>query len=336
MAGDRLIYIGTLEGAYLGEQDNGGYAARPLGLRGKGGLRAPIVVDCRDPRRLYAVTGRAGVCRSEDGGATWQERNEGILSKEGFSIAQAPQTGTLYVGTQPAAVFKSTDGGDTWTDCEHLKSLPTTIDWTFPNPPHVAHVKHLAIHPDDPDVVYGAVEEGWLVRTKDGGRTWENVKDGTDFDSHSVCFVPGVPQVVLSTAGEGFYRSEDRGDHFVESMAGLDRRYLAQLAVHPARPSVLFTAGAAVPPPGWRRPEGADAGFYRSEDQGRSWHRLTGGLPAHFQSAPRAVAGDAADPNVVCIGLTDGAVWLTEDGGESFRQILSGLPPVGSLSVAHR
>ncbi len=336
MAGDRLIYIGTMEGLYVAEQHNGGYTARPLGLQGKGAIRAPVVVDGRDPRRLYAVTSRAGVFRSEDGGQTWHECNEGIVYREVWSIAQAPQTGTLYIGTGPAVVYKSTDGGDTWTECEHIKTLPTTKDWTFPNPPHVAHVKGLAIHPDDPDFVFGAVEEGWLVRTKDGGRTWENIKEGTDFDSHYVAFVPGFPNVVLSTAGEGFYRSEDGGDHFVESIAGLEQRYLAQVVVHPARPQVLFTAGAAVPPPGWRRPEGADAGFYRSEDLGRSWHRLTGGLPAHIHPAPRAVANDPADPDTVCVGLTDGTIWLTENGGESFRQILAGLPQIGSLSLAHR
>jgi len=33
--------------------------------------------------------------------------------------------------------------------------------------------------------------------------------------------------------------------------------------------------------------------------------------------------------------VTDGTVWITEDGGESFRQGLSGLPPVTAVSVAY-
>jgi len=32
---------------------------------------------------------------------------------------------------------------------------------------------------------------------------------------------------------------------------------------------------------------------------------------------------------------TDSAVWITEDGGESFRQALAGLPPVTAVSVAY-
>ena len=88
-------------------------------------------------------------------------------------------------------------------------------------------------------------------------------------------------------------------------------------------------------PPGWRRPEGANAGFFRSEDQGKSWDRLSGGIP-YFKAAPRAVAGDPDDPNAFFVGMTDGTVWMTEDGGESFTQIISGLGQVLSLRPAHR
>jgi hypothetical protein len=60
-------------------------------------------------------------------------------------------------------------------------------------------------------------------------------------------------------------------------------------------------------------------------------------------AAPRAVAGDPSDADVVCIGMTDGIVWLTEDGGESFRPVLQMPTPstgvraaeVNSLRVLH-
>jgi hypothetical protein len=32
--------------------------------------------------------------------------------------------------------------------------------------------------------------------------------------------------------------------------------------------------------------------------------------------------------------MTDGTIWLSDDGGESFRQILGGLPSVSSIRVA--
>ena len=83
-------------------------------------------------------------------------------------------------------------------------------------------------------------------------------------------------------------------------------------------------------------PEGADAAFFRSEDRADSWERLTGGLPDHFTAAPRATAGDPDDPDAFFVGMTDGSVWMSDDGGESFREVLAGLPQIASLKVARR
>lgn len=333
---DRFLYVGTADGLYQAGSDGNGTKSFPLGLQGKGALRSPVVIDRMDPRRLYAGTSRGGVYRSEERGQTWREINEGIVYKEAWSIVQHPKTGDLYVGTGPSSVFKSTDGGDTWIDCEQLRSLPETKDWTFPQPPHVSHVKGLAVSKDDPALVFGAIEEGWVIRSKDAGKTWQNIQEGVEFDAHSVAVMPDNPAVILATSGKGVYRSVNGGDSFIESSRGLDCRYMAQLVVHPQRPNLLFTAAAAVPPPFWHRAEGAVSSFYRSENQGASWERLSGGLPNHFKAAPRAVAGDPEDPDIFFVGMTDGTVWMSEDGGESFRQILSDLPQVTSIRVAYR
>jgi photosystem II stability/assembly factor-like uncharacterized protein len=333
---ERILYIGTAEGLYQAAPDNGGHKFRPSGLQGKGALRSPVVIDRRDPRRIYAATSRGGMFRSEDRGESWREINEGILYKEAWSLAQHPMTGELVLGTGPSSIFKSNDGGDSWTDCEQLRNLPETEDWTFPGPPHISHVKGVALCTEDPKIIFGAIEEGWLIRSKDGGESWQNIKDGTEFDSHSVAVMPGGSNVVIATSGKSFYKSVDGGDRFVKYAAGLDRRYMAQAAFHPARPRIFLTAAAAVPPPFWRRPEGADTAFYRSDDQGESWRRLSGGLPEYFKAAPRAVAGDPEDPKTFLFGMTDGAVWMTEDAGESFRKILAGMPQVMSIRVAYR
>lgn len=336
MASDRVLYVGTMDGLYQAEPEGKAYQARSLGLQGKGAIRYPIVVDRSDPRRLYAGTSRAGMYRSEDAGGSWREINEGIVYKEIWSTVQHPKSGELLAGTGPASLFKSSDGGDTWTECEGLKQLPDTKEWTFPNPPHVAHVKGLAVHADDPALIYGSVEEGWIVRSRDSGKTWNQLRDGVEFDAHYVYVMPDDPSIVVATSGQGFYRSEDGGDSWKQYKEGLSCRYFAQLAVHPSRPKVFFSAAAAVPPPGWRRPEGAEAGFFRSENRGTTWEKLSGGLPERFVPAPRAVAGDPEDPDTFFVGMTDGSVWMSENGGESFQQILTGLPHVGSIRVAHR
>jgi photosystem II stability/assembly factor-like uncharacterized protein len=89
---------------------------------------------------------------------------------------------------------------------------------------------------------------------------------------------------------------------------------MAHLVVHPEQPRVVFTAAAAVPPPGWSRPQGAESAFYRSDDQGVTWQRLVEGVPDQLAAAPRSVVGDPLDPKTVYVGMTDGTVWRTANG----------------------
>jgi len=333
---DRLLYVGTTEGLYRAETDGARYEAELIGLQGKGAVRSPLVADKDEPRRLYAGTTRAGMQRSDDGGTTWREINEGIVYKEIWSLEQHPMTGELFAGTGPASIFKSSDGGETWVELEEMKRLRSTKEWTFPTPPHVAHVKGMSLAADDPRLIYGAVEEGWCVRSRDGGQSWDNLIEGVEFDLHYVRVMPDDAATIIATSGNGVFRSEDGGDSWKECRQGLTHRYHAAPVVNAARPNVLSTAAAAVPPPGWRRPEGADAAFFRSENRGESWERLRGGLPDHFTAAPRATAGDPDDPDAYFVGMTDGSVWMSEDGGESFREILNGLPQISSVRVARR
>ncbi len=81
--------------------------------------------------------------------------------------------------------------------------------------------------------------------------------------------------------------------------------------------------------------EGADSAFYWSENQGASWERLSGGLPEHFKAAPRTIVGDPEDPDALFVGMTDGSIWMSGDGGQSFRHVLGDLPQVMSIRVAH-
>ena len=320
------LFLATGNAVFLAEHNGAGYDSRPLGLEGRGIVRW-ILADPSEPGRAWAATERAGVWRTDDGGRSWAEKNDGLVYKHTLSLARHPTTGDLYVGTEPACIFKSIDGGESWIELETLRRLPTRKDWTFPGPPFVAHVRGIGLSASDPQIVFGAVEEGWLVRSADGGESWVNIKDGTEFDSHTVTVLPDG-KTVVSASGHGLYRSADGGKTFENSDAGIYHPYLINVAVHPERPRVLFTAGAEVPPPGWRRPEGAGAGFYRSADGGLSWTRLTGGLPDRIGPAPRSIAMDPDAPESVFIGLNDGELWASGDGGEGFSRIASGLPPI--------
>lgn len=337
-ASRRVLYLGTANGLYRADPDGDNYTARLIAFEGEGGFRAPVVVDCGDPDTLYAGTTRAGMHRSRDRGKTWQEINRGITYKNIWSIAQHPSTDTLFAGTSPACAFISTDRGDTWTECDQLETLPTTKGWHGPLPPHVSRLKDISLYAEDPRRVYGAIEEGWAIRSLDGGKHWEQIDDGVDHDGHSIKVIAGNPNVVVASTGKGMFRSEDEGSHWTESNDGLaGRRYTpAPLASHRSRPNVLLTGVTATGPAGWSRPGGGDTAFARSDDQGRTWQVSTQGLPAPCAAVPRGLAVDPHDPDTYVTGMTDGSVWLSDNGGESFRQILGGLPAVMSVCISLR
>ncbi len=333
-AKNRSLYLGTGDGLYEATPDGEGYSLKCLGFQSQGTFRAPVLMDKDDPRTLYAGTIRSGMHRSRDGGSTWMEIDNGIAYKEVWSIAQHPKSGTLYVGTCPTDVFISSDRGESWQEASQLQRLPTTKGWTGPVPPHVSRLKWITLHAERPELVYGAIEEGWSIRSLDGGKTWEQLDHGTDHDGHSIAIMPRAPQTVVSSGGKGLFRSEDAGSTFVESNEGIGdrRRYTpAPLVQHPSRPDTLVTAVACGPA---ARPEGGATAFIRSDDQGRTWQISSQGLPPEpYVAVPRALAVDPADASRYFAGLTDGSVWRSSDGGESWVQVIGGLPPVMGITV---
>ncbi len=327
MKGQTNLFVATGSGVFRANRNASSVDVRLLGLDDKSRIRW-LLVDVDDPRRLYAATEGAGVWRSDDAGESWSEKNDGLLYKQAYSLAQHPTTKELYVGTEPAAIFKSINSGDSWSELDSLRGMHDRKEWTFPGPPYIPHVRGMSLCRSDSDIIFGAVEEGWLIRSLDGGATWDNIREGPDFDSHTVTVIPNNPRIVVSTSGDGIYRSDDGGNSFDDVSDGISNRYLTHIAVHPSRPDVLFTAGAEVSPPKWGRPGGPGAEFYRSDDTGKSWRRLDGDLPARLEAAPRSVAGDPTDPDTLFVGLNDGDIWMSADGGEGFMKIFEGLPPV--------
>lgn len=334
-----VLVLGTSKGIFQASEGKGDlYDLTSLGLESK--IVMDLAVDPRDARRIYAATQNDGMWRTTDRGESWHEINKGILYKEIWSLAQHPKTGDLYAGTSPPSVFKSTDGGDTWTDCRSIRQLEDSLHWTFPPAPHIAHVKHLALRPDDPSIVFGAIEEGWVIRSKDAGASWETLKQGVSFDAHSVLLLPDNPSVVIATSGAGLFRSENGGATFERSDEGIAKGitgggYMGTAAVHPERPQVIFTGASEVPPPFWlTRPQGANGVLYRSDDQGKTWKRLT---QEPLRAAPRTVFIDPEDPDRVFFGMSDGSVWHTPDGGRSCRKVVEGVTGwISSIHISRR
>ncbi len=128
-----------------------------------------IAIHPRDPRVIYAGT-QHGPYKSPDGGDTWKSLGFPDTDMAVWSLAFDPRNpDVLYAGTAPAAVYRSADGGGTWRRLDALKA-PGRVKMSFP-----CRVTRLAIDPTYPDEIYAALEVDGVLRSPDGGATWEDV-----------------------------------------------------------------------------------------------------------------------------------------------------------------
>ncbi|HEX5166904.1 MAG TPA: hypothetical protein VFV93_15975, partial [Thermomicrobiales bacterium] len=122
-----------------------------------------VAVDPSNPDRVYVGTFDDGVYRTLDGGETWTHVSEGIPHKRVLSIAISPSDrvnglNAVFAGTEPSNLYRSEDDGATWQEFSELPKLPSSPGWSFPPRPWTSHVRWIAPHHADPNLLYVGIE----------------------------------------------------------------------------------------------------------------------------------------------------------------------------------
>ncbi|MBT8143650.1 MAG: glycosyl hydrolase, partial [Gammaproteobacteria bacterium] len=273
-------HVGFGDGIYLSH--DGGDSWENKGLAQSDHI-GNIVVDPRDSDVIFVAAqgplwspgGDRGVYRSTDGGDSW----ENILSAGKYTGAgevhmdpsnpdvlyatlwQRHRTvAALMDGGPETAIYKSTDGGDNWRKLS--KGLPTE---------NMGKIG-LAISPQNPDVVYAAIEltrrKGGFYRSEDGGGTWEKRSDfvasGTGPHYYQEIFASPHQFDRIYHMDVYLHISEDGGKNFVKTRRRgkhVDHHAMAFVADDP---DYLMT--------------GNDGGIYESFDLGKTW-RFVSNMP---------------------------------------------------------
>ena len=273
-----------------------------------GGLPHPwvdeLIVHPTDPSIVYEIVDTSEVYRSEDHGTTWTTVWDEFAFSSVYSLAPAPSDpDVIYACKSGFGLFKSDDGGDWWRFLHHSE-----VDYTYT----------IAVHPEDPDVVFSGYNpkpfQDWAMirRSIDGGTTWETVLhvDGSDGIT-SIAFDPFDPTILYATSigknGGSVYVSRDAGD----TWAPLNERFTMctvwgqpQLVGDPNDPDTVYAAT-------WL------GGTWKTTNAGRVWTLL--------EEAPisaTALSVDPLHPDVVFLGdRSSPTVWRSADAGTSWDQV---------------
>lgn len=282
-----------------------------------------LAKDPNRPSRLYCGTFGNGVWRSDDGGESWVWVGQALPRGRVTAIAvsaleQTPAHGLVYVGTDPSGVFVSDDGGEMWEERPGLDELPSFMEWSFPPRPQTHHVRWIECDPHKAGRLYVSIEAGALIRSADGGRTWEDRKEDGPRDAHRIETHSLARDRVYAAAGDGYFESRDGGESWGQWEAGLEDRYCWSLVVHQRDPDTILLS--ASPGPTFAHdPKGAESRIYRRA-RGVTWEPVADGLPPAIGMTAPALAADPVEPGVFYAASNRG-VYRSTNGGHKWEPL---------------
>lgn len=333
------IYAAYDGGLAVVEPDGHGWQAT-IALSGKD--CQCLAVDPHSPARVYCGSFDDGLWLSDDAGASWRRvttplPHEPVMAVAVSKLQQHDGRGILWAGTEPSALFRSADGGISWQDCPGLLELPSRRSWRFPPRPWTHHVRWIEPDAHDADRIFVGIELGGVMRSVDGGNTWEDRKSGSQYDCHTLRTHPDVPGLIYEAAGGGFAVSRDGGATWQGDDAGLAHHYLWGLAVDPASPGTVIVSAS----PGARAAHNnghARAQLYRKSGQD-PWQPLHRGLPEPDGTRAYVLATHADEPGVFS-AATQQQIYRSTDGGLNWQPLTIKWPDdaeftsVNALAVA--
>ncbi len=273
---------------------------RQIGPKNVGGRTISLAINPLDPRILFAGAASGGIWRSDNSGYgvdAWHYLETGfpVLGVNAIAIDPA-DTARVYIGTGEVYGKNSSTGG---------LYIRTTR---------------------------GSYGIG-ILRTSDGGRTWEKCLDWSYEQQRGVLSLkidPNDTNRLFAGTSEGLYRSSDRGDTWD---LVLDVDMVVDIAINHIDSDTLFASCGNLGVP-------SDAGIWRSMDGGDTWTELGSVLPDHwtgktlldiYQAAPNVIYADVAnalsDEDPAGVGL-----YRSLDSGDTWEELTSGFSGYNSIA----
>lgn len=265
-------------------------------------IEATFEIDPNHQNTIYVGSGDfQGAWRSLDGGQSWEVVGNGFpVTSTVRYIKTAPTSPTfIFVGLRFLKPFRTWNAGGTWETGNRPHSYPisalginpvtpTTVFWgngvwdsptvggeVFRSPdggtnwseilPLGTMAIEIVVDPQNPNVVYIGSSYYGLLKSYDGGDSWQFINNGLpsgDLAVRNIILHPDDSQIIYITADNKLYRSLDGGGNWVGIGFGLPVPWMSTLVMNPNSPEMMFATLV----------EGSEYyGVYQSMDGGISW-----------------------------------------------------------------
>ena len=287
-----------------------------------------MTIACLAPNGMISFRGNAASTRllvgtasgldmlEREPGGNWRRGERKLEGRHISSLAIEPVNGGIFAGIHRGGVFYSGDGGSTWEERSNGISIG-----------HVYSV--MAAVEDGKPVIYAGTEPPCAFRSRNEGKSWEELPGWRDMKGKDKWVFPMPPRIphaktiaVDPEDAKTVYVGVEQGGVFVTKDGGQSWRELDSYD-HPDLPSyrdihtfilrpnhpneVFFTSGM---------------GLYHSTDRGENWQRLT--RPEAFRVGypdKLAFAPDAGDQTMfICGASRNPGTWLRPSNGDEERR----------------
>ena len=269
-------------------------------------------------------------------------RHVGPVGNRIISVAGIPGDPlTYYVGAATGGIWKSTDGGIAWK--------PIFDD----KPVHA--IGALAIAPSDSEIIYAGTGESFIRsnvslgngmwKSMDGGDTWEQIgleKTGrisrivVHPDNPDIVYVAAVGHAYGPQKERGIFMTENGGKTWQHTLFVDENTGASDVVMDPHNPRILFAGTWELKLATWNRTSGGPgSGVHKSTDGGKTWKKMTKGLPK-LPVGKIALAMTPAQKGRVYAQIetgdgvpldgkptSTGELWRSDDNGKTWKLVNS-------------
>jgi len=236
-----------------------------------------------DPKKIVIGTAGGGVWMTENGGCTFKNKFEKYCQSIGAVAIDQNNPKTIYVGTGESNMRNTVSYGDGM-----YKSEDEGNNWTKIGLDSTEHISKIIIDPQNANTIYVSVP----------GALWSN------------------------SIHRGLYKSIDAGKTWDKILYVNDETGCADVIINPQNPNELLASM-------WqfrRKPYsfnsgGKHSGVFKSMDGGKSWKKITNGLP-EGDLGRVAFANSPSKPNhiLAIVEAKETGLYESMDGGLTWKR----------------